>query len=59
MQHGRVEATCQRHRRDRHAGLLAGSYRLSLEMFAMGSSSTTTGIDQLSRSIHVNAYLLS
>jgi hypothetical protein len=59
MQHGRVETSCQSHRRDRHAGLLARTHRFSFEMCTMGSSSSTAGIDQLFRSIHVNAYLLS
>jgi hypothetical protein len=59
MQHGRVEAPCQGHRRDRYARLLARTHRFGFEMGTMGSSSSSAGIDQLIRSIHVNAYLLS
>jgi hypothetical protein len=58
MQHGRVEPTRQSHCGDRHAGLLARTYRFGFDMRAMNSSSATTGLDQLSGSIHVNAYLL-
>ena len=58
MQHGRVEPTRQGHRRDGDARLLARTYRLGFEMCAMGSSTATAGLDQLSSSIHVNAYLL-
>jgi hypothetical protein len=59
MQHGRVEAPCQGHRRDGYARLLARTHRLGFEMCTMGSSTSTAGVDQLIRSIHVNAYLLS
>jgi hypothetical protein len=59
MQHGRIESTCQSHRRDRHAGLQARAYRFGLKMCAVGSSAATTSLDYLSRSIHVYAYLLS
>jgi hypothetical protein len=59
MQHGRVETPRQGHRRDRYARLLARTYRLGFEMCTMGSSTSTSGIDQLIGSIHVNAYLLS
>ena len=58
MQHGRVEPTRQGYRRDGHARLLARTYRFGFDMRAMNSSSATTGLDQLSGSIHVNAYLL-
>jgi hypothetical protein len=58
MQHGRVETSCQGHRRDRHPGLLARTHRFGFEMCTMGSSTSTAGFDQLIRSIHVNAYLL-
>jgi hypothetical protein len=59
MQHGRVEAPCQGHRRDGYARLLARTHRFGFEMCTMGSSTSTAGVDQLIRSIHVNAYLLS
>jgi hypothetical protein len=59
MQHGRVEAPRQGHRRDRYARLLARTYCFGFEMRTMGSSTSTAGVDQLIRSIHVNAYLLS
>jgi hypothetical protein len=59
MQHGRVETSRQGHRRDRYARLLARTYCFGFEMRTMGSSTSTAGIDQLIRSIHVNAYLLS
>ena len=59
MQHGRVEAASQGYRRDRYPRLLARTYRFGFEICTMGSSSSTAGNDQLIRSIHVNAYLLS
>jgi hypothetical protein len=59
MQRSRVDPTRQGHRRDRDARLLAGTYRFGLEMRAVASTTTTTvDLDQLSSSIHVNAYLL-
>jgi len=59
MQHGRVETPCQGHRRDRYARLLARTHCFGFEMGTMRPSTSTAGIDQLFRSIHVNAYLLS
>jgi hypothetical protein len=59
MQHGRVEAPCQGHRCDRYARLLARTYCFGFKMRTMGSSTSTAGIDQVIRSIHANAYLLS
>src|SRR5580692_472977 len=56
MQHGRVEAPCQGHRRDGYARLLARTHRFGFEMCTMGSPTSTAGNDQLIRSIHVNAY---
>jgi hypothetical protein len=58
MQHARVESACQGHRRDRHTRLLTCAYRFSLEKRTVDSTPTTAGLDQLSVSIHVNAYLL-
>jgi hypothetical protein len=58
MQHARVEPSSQGNRSDRHAGLLASAYRFGLKMCAVGSSTTAAGLDQLSISIHVHAYLL-
>jgi hypothetical protein len=58
MQQSRVESTRQGHRRDRDARLLAGTHRFGLEIRAVASTTTTVDLDQLSSSIHVNAYLL-
>jgi tetratricopeptide (TPR) repeat protein len=59
MQQGRVQPSRQSHRRDGDARLLACTDRFGLEMCAVGSSTTTAGLDYLSGSIHVNAYLLT
>ena len=58
VQHGRVEPTRQCHRRNGYPRLLARADRFSFKMCAMDSSTTTTGLDHLFYSIHVNAYLL-
>jgi hypothetical protein len=58
MQHGRVEPTRQGDRRNGDARLLARTYRFGYEIRAMVSSTTTANLNQLSSSIHVNAYRL-
>ena len=58
MQHGRVEPTRQGYRCNGNARLLARAYRFGFEMCAVDSSSSTTGLDHLFYSIHVNAYFL-
>ena len=58
MQHGRVEPTRQSYRRNGDARLLARADRFLFKMRGINSSTTTTGLDHLFYSIHVNAYLL-
>jgi hypothetical protein len=58
MQHARIEPSSQGHRGDRNARLPAGANRFGLKICAVGSSATAAGLDQLSLSIHVHAYLL-
>jgi putative toxin-antitoxin system antitoxin component (TIGR02293 family) len=58
MQHGRIEPPRQGYRRNGDTRLLARTDRFGFKIRAMGSSPATTGLDHLSRSIHVNAYLL-